>query len=248
MLKQDIHFATSLASNGKDLDCEIQKRTRELIKDFPNLDPFLIAIAQSLIWTNHAVDKENYFRKALDFLNSGSDKSLSGLSKCFGRYGLESLNATLFNWRKLYGEFNAPLDILKSPLEEVILFQQTSLKIACVARKNRRVMHIGAWLFCAPFKMILCLRDDLWKHDRINEVLMPLGLEVVRGVKKMMRGHYSYAQYVDTGDLSEEEGDIIEGLGTVQIVQAMCKTIAKDADSNVLHINSGLWKFGRGEF
>ena len=48
------------------------------------------------------------------------------------------------------------------------------------------------------------------------------------------------------GILSEKEGDIVEGLGTIHIVQAMSKEIANDANSIVLHINTGLYELGAG--
>jgi len=247
MSRRDINFAISLATGGYTFDCEIQEQTKKLVKAFPKADLFLIAIVQSLTWTGHAIDKIAYFKKALEFLKSGSEQALSGISECAGRYGPERLKVTLFNWKRLYNELGAPSDIFKSSLEEIILFQKTSLKTACMAKRKSRVIGIGAWLFCAPFKIIVCLREELWSHDRVDEILMPLGLEVVRGVRKVIRERYSYANFVDIGDLSEEEGDIVEGLGTVQIVQAMSKEIASDGNSIVVHINSGLWKLGAGD-
>lgn len=246
MSERDLNFAKQLAAAGYALDRDIQRRTKEIVSRFPDTDLFLIAVSQSLTWTGHAIDKANYFEKALDFLKSGSEVTLTSLSECAGRYGEERLKATIFNWRKLYNNLNPPPNILKSSLEEIILFQNISYKIACAARRKGNIINIGAWLFCAPFKVIICLRDDLWKIDRIDDILMPLGLEVVRGVKQLIRRRYSYSSLVNEGDLSEEEGDITEGLSTVLIVQNMCKTIAKDAGSNVLNINSGLWEFGTG--
>ena len=87
----------------------------------------------------------------------------------------------------------------------------------------------------------------MWTHDRVDEILMPLGLEVIRGIKKLKRQKYSYSETIEIGSLSEEEGDIAEGLGTVHIVQAMSKQIARDVNSIVLHINSGFWKLGAGD-
>ncbi len=244
---RDKSFAKEIAEYGLKFDREIQQKTREIIKDFPRVNPFFVAISQSLTWTGHAIDKNKYFEKSIDFLTNDSQKSLSGLSECAERYGSEQLQAVLFNWRKLYYKINPPSNLLKASLEQIVFFQSSSLKIACSLRRKYEVMHIGAWLFCAPLKIILCLREDLWEEEGMNEVLMPLGLEVVRGVKKIIRKKYSYASFVNEGDLVEEEGDIFEGIATAHIVQAMCKKISKDADSNVLHINSGLWKLGAGE-
>ncbi len=247
MKEIDINLAKSLATAGYALDVEIQQKTGGYVKNFPKSDLFRIAIVQSLIWTGHAVDKADYFKTALDYLNTSSDSALSDMAKCFGRYGVENLKSTLFNWRKLCGKIKTPYDISKSDLEEIILFQNSSLETACIARSRGEIMGIGAWLFCAPFKIILCLRDKLWNHPRVDELLMPLGLEVIRGVKKLIRKKSSYAESFYADMLAETEGDIREGLGTVELVQALSKKIAKDSNSIVLHINSGLWKFGAGD-
>lgn len=247
MKEVDINLAKSLAAAGHALDVDIQQKTSNYVKNFPESNLFLVAIVQSLIWTGHAVDKANYFKTALNYLDTGSDNALSGMAKCFGRYGAENLKSTLFNWRKLCAKIKFPSDISKTDLEEIVLFQNTSLETACIARGRGEIMGIGAWLFCAPFKIILCLRDKLWNHPQVDELLMPLGLEVMRGVKKLIRKKSPYTESLYAEMLSETEGDITEGLGTVEMIQAVSKNIAKDSKSIVLHINSGLWKFGAGD-
>lgn len=246
MSERDINFARALAESGYTSDHEIQQRTKSYARTSNGIDLFLIAIVQSLTWTGHAIDKADYFRKALDFLKTGSEKASSGLSECAGRYGIEQLQSTLSNWKKLYSQLNAPPDISKSSLEEIILFQSTSFEIACRGKMGNRITGIGAWLFCAPFKILLNYQSKLWNQNRIDDVWMPLGLEVIRGVKKIIRKQYSYSKFVDMGILSEKEGDIVEGLGTIHIVQAMSKEIANDANSIVLHINTGLYELGAG--
>lgn len=247
MSNRDIDLAKSLATAGYEMDLEIQQKTSDYAKKFPKTDLFLVAIVQSLIWTGHAIDKVDYFKNALDYLNTGSEKALSSMSKCFGRYGAESLKSTLFNWRKLYSKFKIPSDMSKSSLNEIVLFQKESLEIACIARSRGEIIGVGAWLFCAPFKIVLCVRSKLWDYAQIDEILMPLGLEVVRGVKKLMRKKSAYTESLYADMLSETEGDIREGLGTVELVQAVSKKIAKDSRSIILHINSGLWKLGAGD-
>jgi len=244
--ERDIAFAERLAAKGKALDFQIGKAAKQYIKAFPKEDPFLIAIIQSLTWTGHAIDKEDYFKNALNFLKTGSQEILSNMGVSSGRYGEEKLKSTLYNWRELLANLKLPPDISKSSMEEIILFQNTSYKIACMERRKERVMGIGAWLFCAPLKIILSFREELWHNDRIDEVWMPLGLEVVRGVKRLIRQKYSYSRSIEEGYLSETEGDIVEGLATIQIVQSLSKEIAKDSKSIVLHVNSGLWEFGAG--
>ena len=246
MSNRDIDLAKSLTAAGYEMDLEIQQKTSDYVKKFPKVDLFLIAIVQSLIWTGHAIDKADYFKKASDYLSTGSDEALSSMSKCFGRYGAESLKSTLFNWRKLYSKLEVSFDISKADLDDIVLFQKASLETAGIARGRGDIIGVGAWLFCAPFKIILCFRSKLWDHAQIDEILMPLGLEVVRGVKKIIRKKSAYTESFYADMLSETEGDIREGLGTVELVQSVSKKIAKDSQSIVLHINSGLWKLGAG--
>ncbi len=247
MSEKDLSLAKILAEEGLDFDRGIGTDTTTILKSFPKTDPFLLLIAQSLTWTGHAINKGEYLEKVVKYLETSSDNLLSELAQFSGRFGVEQLEITIFNWKKLLYEIKRPGNILVSSLDEIISLQDKSQKIAGMARRKRSIMYIGAWLFCAPFKILLSVRDDLWHQERIDEVLMPLGLEVVRGCRKLIRKQYSYGKMIEGIDLSEEEGDILEGLATVQIVQSMCKRIAQDSHSIVLHINSGLWKFGAGE-
>lgn len=247
MSERDLSLAKILAQEGLDFDREIGTDTTTILKTFPKVDPFLLLIAHSLTWTGHAINKGEYLEKVVKYLETGSDNLLSELAQFSGRFGAERLEMTIFNWKKLLYEIKKPDDVLTSSLDEIISFQNRFQETACMARRKRSIMYIGAWLFCAPFKILLSVRDDLWHQERIDEILMPLGLEVVRGCRKLIREQYSYGKMIEGIDLSEEEGDILEGLGTVQIVQGMCKRIAQDSHSIVLHINSGLWKFGAGE-
>jgi len=246
MISRDVQLAQLLATGGYEMDREIQQKIKEVVKKFSSADMFLITIAQSLTWTGHAIDKADYYQKTLDYLERGSEPALSALKDCSGRHGTENLRSTVFNWRKLYGIL-PKIDMSKASLDEIIDFHNKSLEIACTARKDGKIIGIGAWLFCAPFKILLCLYDDFWSHKRIDEIRMPLGIEVIRGVKKMIRKKYSYCESIDESMLSEEEGGIVEGLGTVEIVQAVSKKIARDVNSIVLHINSGFWKLGAGD-
>jgi len=125
--------------------------------------------------------------------------------------------------------------------------QEHFLEVTDQLRKQGFIYGIGPWLFCAPFKIVAAHRRELWNDPALDGVLMPVGLEVNRGVRKLIRQRTSWTKGIDENMIGEEEGDLMEGMGTVALVQDLSKKIARSFDSRVIHVNSGLYLYGRGE-
>ena len=73
---------------------------------------------------------------------------------------------------------------------------------------------------------------------------MPLGRQVIRSIRQLISENSPYAKGLHVGML--EEGTLLNGMAIITVVQAMEKKMATDAETRVLHINSGLYLAGKG--
>ena len=74
---------------------------------------------------------------------------------------------------------------------------------------------------------------------------MPLGSEVIRGIKKLIKRKNKYLEGYDIYMFKEEEGGLIEDKAIVELVHNISKKIASDYDTRVMHVNSGLYLLGK---
>jgi len=238
-------LAQQMAENGLEMNLDIDARYRRLLKELPGTDPFVGAVALSLTWTGHAVDSDRFCKSAVSFINNGRRSSLSAAQAHAARFGPDALGDALESWRTILMECGGSPDLDKSG-SDLRKAQDRLHRQSVRLDHDEEISGIGAWLFCAPFKIIIANRRDLWEDPGVDEVLMPLGLEVVRGIKKLVKARSKWTTDIEMGMLIEEEGGLQEGMGTVCIVQHASKKIAADSESRVVHINSGLYALGKG--
>lgn len=199
-----------------------------------------MAIIDSFLGANYAVDKLGFREMTYNYLVKEDTEVLSHTQCCMGRYGEENLMKALKGWKALFDEISEECDVKICSIEELRDFQLKCLDKADLLKGKGRLLGIGPWLFCFPFKVIGLYRDDLWEDSILNDIIMPAGLGIVRGVKKLIRKKSKFVAEVDANMLSEEEGGLLEGMGTTYLLHRVQKKIAKFSKSNVLHINSGL--------
>jgi hypothetical protein len=242
----DYKLARELAARGLEMNLEIDAGFRRLLKEFPGSNRFNAAIAHAFTWTGHAVDEDGYHEAATGFLDSGGRESLDGAKTFSRRFGPDALSDALQGWRAIVEEDGGVPDLGKDAASLKRL-QDRMLPVAARLREEGAISGIGAWLFCAPFKIVAISCREFWDDPDLDEVLMPLGLEVVRGMKKLVRARSAWTEGIDRNMLVEEEGDLGEGMGTVWLVQDTCKKIAAVSQSRVVHINSGIYLLGKGD-
>jgi hypothetical protein len=239
-------LAQRMAERGEEMNLEIFSHQNRLFRIFRNKDYFAVAIANAFTWTGHAVEQDNFFKFAIDYLTTGNITSLRKAEAFSGRFGPEKLSSGLQGWKSISDQLGSQ-NFLSCDDRRLHDIQEECFLIANRLLDQRQISGIGPWLFCAPFKIVAAHRKDIWKSESLDEVLMPLGLEVVRGVRKLIQQGCTYTQGLDKSMLSEEEGGLVEGMGTVMLVQGMSKKIAQISRTRVLHINSGLYLYGKGE-
>lgn len=241
-------FENLLASRGEQLNLEISSAQQELV-DIHGIDNyFASAIATALTWTGHAIRHDTFFTTAVEYLSTSNLRSLSQALGYSGRFGVNRLNDALQAWKAILDKAKGVVNTVCScSTEQLCAIQQRSFHIISELLDQGQISGIGPWLFCAPFKIVAAHRQNLWTSESLDKVWMPLGLEVVRAVRSLIRERYPYFGGLHVDMLTEEEGGLKEGLGTVLLVQNGSKKIAEIAKTRVLHINSGLYLFGRGE-
>ncbi len=241
-------FEDLLAHRGEEMSLEICSEQENLINTYGGDNYFAVAVANAFTWTGHAVKQEAFFESTVDYLSTGRLASLSNALAFSGRFGAERLNEALRGWKVSLDQMSSVIESISScDAKELYTIQRTCLSVISQLLDKRQLSGIGPWLFCAPFKIVAAHRRGLWQNESLDEVWMPLGLEVVRGVRKLIRSGYTYFRELHGDMLSEEEGGLKEGLGTILLLQNGSKKIAQITKTRVLHINSGLYLYGRGE-
>lgn len=239
-------LAHKLAERGEEMNLEISSDHGHLLRAFHGSDYFLAAVANAFTWTGHAVREEAFLKSAIDYFATGDLASLRRAARFSGRFGTESLSNGLRGWKSIVRQLAAQ-DFLSCDAQGLCELQKQCLDIASRLLNQKHISGVGPWLFCAPFKIVAAHRRDLWQSGDLDDLYMPLGLEVVRGVRKLIEHGCTYTQGLDVNMLSEEEGGLVEGMGTVALVQDMSKRVAQIGRTRVLHVNSGLYLYGKGD-
>lgn len=224
-----------LVSKGEEFNKEIS--LDKLIRKYPSESIFKLAITESLVWSYHAKRKKSYDEVVLKWLKKGEDESVN---KYVWRYGLEALQNVLVSWYNILQE----LGDLKNNFncKELKEFQRKVIDISVSLYNKNKLYHFGSWILCSPFKILVGHRKDLWKDSDIDEIYMPLGLQVIRGLQYLSRRSLSMDKSIFTLD---ENIGLSDGMSIVIMAQNFQKKIARYCNSKVIHINSGLFCLGK---
>lgn len=231
---------SDVALNGRRLVRRIRADWRELIDEYGKARPFDLAIALALTWSKHAVSPDHFYPAALQYLRTGRATPLRKATACFGRFGPEPLGDALGSWRAL----TRSAKMLPAPdsLVNLIALRSRLFEIAAVMHQAGALRGVGAWLFCGPFKVLLC-SDARWVRDpREREIPQPLGIEVMRGVRAARK--WGWFPSVSSAMLEQEEGDLVEGMGTVYLIHGDSVPVGDRLGISVTELNTGLWWLG----
>lgn len=243
---KDDFLIKDLVEKGKLMDEDISYEIRTLHKKYPQHPLFNTAIIFSLIWSGHAVEAPQYVSNGIRYLKTGKEIYLEKAVEKSGRFGEEKLLQTLVGWKVILDNFDVTnFDKIKA--KDLAVMQHKIWNITLRLSNENKIRGIGNWILFAPFKILIAYRSRLWENKDIDKIKMPLGLEVVRGIKKLIKRNSKYTEGFDSYMLQEEEGGLVEGRAIVELVHDTCCKIAKDYDSRVIHINSGLFLLGRGD-
>jgi len=167
------------------------------------------------------------------------------------RFGADELENALTNYRKYYRHVK---DIMpnfnRCDVHDINRLQQRLLSKLNNLRNERVIDGIGPWLFTGPFKIILSDQDRMWNQDGINAIVLPTGIEVDKGIKRLIKENFSFVSDFDVNWLKADKrnsNSLLDDYATYNMVHTHISNIGKITSTPAIHINSALYLYGRGD-
>lgn len=224
--------AGCLSVAGEDVVDQIFDDVKVNFDKYPSASPFAIAIPETMVWAFYAIRNDDFFKLAIDYLDNGNEEIFTRSEDFQHRYEVEKTESLLKSWKQIFDKYN-----LKQTPREFNINNLLSIQEKLIVLVGKYPL-IGTWTILSPFKALICFYPRQFKDEKLNKLLMPIGSQVVKGINYLRRHSFSVP-------LIEQED--VSNMGTVYEVQAFQIDLAKQAESNVLFINSGLYKLGKGE-
>ncbi|MCM8832538.1 MAG: hypothetical protein NC816_01235 [Candidatus Omnitrophica bacterium] len=244
--KSDDSLIKSMIDLGKMMDEDISDGIKLLKRKYPSHSLLNISIIHSLIWSGHAIDAPQFYLNSLEYLKRGKESYLEKAIAKSGRFGEESLKHVLKGWFVILENFG-DYDFARIKADRIVQLQEIIWKLTYNLLNENMIRGIGNWLLLAPFKIIVAYRRTLWENKNIDQLRMPLGLEVIRGIHKLMRKKSKYLDGFAGYMFYEQEKNFLEDKTVVEIVHNISRKIAEDYDTRAIHVNSGLYLLGKDE-
>jgi hypothetical protein len=247
MTAHDRIIARTLADEGLRFSNDLRDENRGYFASLPN-SYFAIALAISLTWTKHALHDKKFITYAAGYIDGvlAFDDSIAS-NYCY-RFGSDELKNALLNYRRYYKNVSGLMpNFYTCDVNHINRLQQRLLNRLNALRVNKTVTGIGPWLFTGPFKIILSDQDRLWNQDGINAIVLPTGMEVDRGINRLIREGYTFVRDFDPYWLEQETTSLLENYATYNMVHTFIANIGQIADTPAIHINSALYLYGRGD-
>lgn len=245
MTKKDIEIADYLAREGYSFSIDLRNGNRDYFERLPD-SYFAIASAIALCWTGHAKYESNFIEYAAAFIDGTIAKDHTIASNYSKRFGVDELDNALVNFRAYYRRVRHLMpDFNVCSVQEINRLQQRLLNQLNDLRNSGQVSGIGPWLFLGPFKIILGDQQRLWEIDGINAIVLPTGMEVDRGINRLVHDGYTFMRDFDLHWLEETTGSLLDNYATCSMVHTHIIKVAELAKTSALHVNSALYQYGR---
>lgn len=246
MSAKETAIAHNLSVEGQAFSEELRDDNRWYFENLPD-SYFAIAAAISLTWTKHAAYKDEFITYASGYIDGKLERDPLIASRFCLRFGREELDNALLNYRRYYNQVrDLMIDFNKCDVNQLNRLQQKLLNKLSNLRNEGIISGIGPWLFTGPFKIILSDQDRLWDQDGIDAIVLPTGLEVDRGINRLIKEGYSFMRDFDRTWL-EENYSLLDSYGTYSMVHTFISNIGHIASTPALHINSALYLYGRND-
>ena len=245
MTKRDISIAEYLGCEGHAFSIALYNDNHEYFTTLTN-SYFSIASAIALCWTGHAKFEDDFVEYAAGFIDGVLPKDADIAINYSKRFGADELDNVLANFRAYYRRVrNLMPDFNSCSIQAINKLQQRLLSQLNNFRNSGEVSGIGPWLFLGPFKIILGDQQRLWNVDGINAIVLPTGIEVDRGINRLISEGYTFMDDFDPHWLEENTGSLLDNYATCSMVHTHIIKVAELAKTSALHINSALYQYGR---
>ncbi len=235
------------ADEGEKFSEEIRENNLEIINSYINhYSYFNICLAIALTWTKHAKHDFGFFDYAINFFENNELLDAEEIKNYSYRFGHISLGSSMNGLRQFKNSvLSITPDFSICDAKEIKKYQDSSLTILHKLIDDEKVSGVGPWLFLGPLKIIIGTEKRLWDDPNIDAVLLPTGMEVNRGIEKLVKDESPLARDFDPNWLVNEEQSLLEGISNDGLVQGVLQKIATIANTRVLHINSAFYLYGR---
>lgn len=245
MTERDQAIAQTLSSEGLEFSNYLRDENREYFETL-NYSYFSIAAAISLTWTKHALHEDGFIRYAAGYIDGQLPVDPTIASRYSSRFGAEQLERVLLNYRKYYRRVRHLMpDFYICDVHQLTRLQQRLLSMLDTLRNDGGISHIGPWLFTGPFKIILSDQDRLWDQNGINAIILPTGMEVDRGINRLIDEGFTFVSDFDPNWLEQETNSLLENYATYSMVHTFIAGIGQITNTPAIHINSALYLYGR---
>lgn len=247
MTTEDIIIAENLANKGFEFSNTLRDDNRWYFDNLSN-SYFSIAAAISLTWTKHAKHQKEFITYAASYIDEQIAFDPNIATSFSLRFGAEELNIALLNYRRYYREVRALMPNFRTcDVHDLARLQQRLLNKLDTLKTKGTISGIGPWLFTGPFKIILGDQDRLWDQDGINAIVLPTGIEVDKGINRLINESYSFVSDFDRNWLKQETNSLLENYATYSMVHTFIANIGQITRTPAIHINSALYLYGREE-
>jgi hypothetical protein len=207
---------------------------------------YSIALAIALTWTKHAKYEADFIRYAVGFFDSQDSTDASLVERFALRFGAESLERAMNGLRTFENNLSAVVpDFHTCDVKDIKKFQDKSLQRLYRLIQDSQVSGVGPWLFLGPIKVILGVQDRFWGDPNIDSIILPTGVEVNRGIRKLIANNSLLVKDFDPNWIVNEEGGLMEGFSNDQLIHNVLRKIAEIGETRVLHINSAFYLYGK---
>ena len=245
MTRRDITVAENLANEGLEFSNALRDENRWYFDNLSN-SYFSIAAAISLTWTKHAKHEEEFITYAASYIDGQIAFDPNIATNFSLRFGADQLDNALLNYIRYYREVRGIMpDFTTCDVHDLTRLQQRLLSRLDTLRTNGIISGIGPWLFTGPFKIILSDQDRLWNQDGINAIVLPTGIEVDRGINRLINEGYTFVTDFDRNWLEQETNSLLENYATYSMVHTFIANIGQLTRTPAIHINSALYLYGR---
>ena len=194
MTKRGIKIADYLKNEGlifsQTLHSEINRNTLTLT----DRSYLSVIFAISLTWTKHAQNEDDFINYASNFIDKKIPEDTNQIENFVGRFGTSSLSTALKSYQLILDRVkrqNTP-NLQNCNLNELVKFQNKLLSLVTTLVQNNRINGIGPWLFVGPFKRIMNDQTRFWQEANINNLILPTGYEVEKGIKRLIKEKYKF--------------------------------------------------------
>lgn len=227
MTSRDKTIATTLSTEGLRFSNDLRDENRDYFRTLPN-SYFAIAAAISLTWTKHALHEDEFITYAAGYIDGVTPLDNSIANRFCYRFGSDQLENVLLNYRRYYRNVSGLMpNFYTCDVHDITRLQQRLLSRLNALREDATVSGIGPWLFTGPFKIILSDQDRLWNQDGINAIILPTGIEVNRGLNRLISEGYTFVRDLDPNWLDQDTNSLLDNYATYTIVHTYTLTSGK---------------------